>query len=397
MTAHLHRLLLIALALLLVPGAASGVTLVNKSAPDHHIEQLQFKLGTRVTPFFSWEQADDTVGTPGDLGFSLKFARLTLAGKFKPVQADGAPPLYFTQQVGVELMPEPRLKDAYFHVHVYDFLQFTFGQFKVASSRTNLESGEKALFARRPRLRELVPSRDMGVSFHGFLVRRHLQWRVGAFNGEGSNRVSNINDKFLLNGSITVSPFGSDSKVMGLHRDRWAKELAQAGLPDLPMLDLSYNIVYNVIGPQGQEAATIAHVGGLFFHWRWFTVQAEGLYKITDYEDTNIADFNGWAMYANAGIFPPMVPYLQDHVIFLVRYEQWDEYMPQRLVVPLAGATDPHQAQRKFEFGVAWVASQPLFKGLAELRAQVTYAILDELEGQRYDNNLLTVSAQLTF
>ena len=42
----------------------------------------------------------------------------------------------------------------------------------------------------------------------GFLPEHRLEWALASFNGEGANRLGNVNRKMLWVGRIAVSPLG---------------------------------------------------------------------------------------------------------------------------------------------------------------------------------------------
>lgn len=97
----------------------------------------------------------------------------------------------------------------------YDFtkgkkaFQLKAGQFKVPFGRQELTSSGSQQFVDRSAVSNtFARGRDIGVQLWGTPLGGKLDWRVGAFNGNGRTVSSNDNDKLQYNARLTFQPFG---------------------------------------------------------------------------------------------------------------------------------------------------------------------------------------------
>ncbi|MCK6526686.1 OprO/OprP family phosphate-selective porin [Myxococcota bacterium] len=379
--------LAVAAASHLGPGEVSGAEIVSVDAAKGGFDHLGVRLGGFLQPRFTLVPEDEAVGSAGELGFEVKRVRFELGATLKKELRPGVD-LTISPAMSVELMPEPKLKDGYVEVGLGPWVHLRGGQFKAATSRTVLTSDRAILFPERAMLSQLVPDYEIGAQVAGSFGKRHVEYALGAFNGEGSNRISNVNRKMLWVGRVAVSPLGAPGRASELMAP------APAG-PHRPTFTLGYAVHANVEGEPGEEEASMGHDVEAFLHWRWFTLQGEFLWKVVDFEDQAITDYRQSAWYAQMGMFLPAVPWAQEHLALLFRAEQADAYVPVGSDVPLAGATDPHQAQRAFGFGIGYYGSLPLFKAVGDLRLQAVYTVRQELEDQPYDNDEFVIAGHL--
>lgn len=370
----------LALLVALVPSAAQARELVDM-VPDQGFQRIRYDLGGFIQPRFTREQEDDAHAYAGQVGFAVRRARLELKGTYD-LQGDAS----VVHKVSWEMMPEPRLVDAYLDLGPSDAVRVRWGQFKTPTSRSMLVSDRRTLFPERGEILNMTPQRDLGAMAHGELGEHHLEWAAGVFNGEGTNRIANVNRKFLYAWRAVVSPLGGPGTV---------EELMASDAPTT--VSLGYSGFLNVEGPEGTEEARIAHTAEGFAHWRWLTVQAEWLWGFADWENPAVADynFNGW--YAQAGLFLVGVPWAQEHVALLGKVEQVEEYAPIDAVVPLTSAQDPAQARRQTWLGVGYYVGAPHFRSIHTLRLQVAYGLKEELESLPYDDDELQVAAHMSF
>jgi hypothetical protein len=349
--------------------------------PEQGFSRIRYDFGGFVQPRFSKVPEDETEASPGQIGFVVRRARIELKGIY-----DTAGEASVEHKVSWELMPEPRLVDAYIDVGPNDAVRLRWGQFKTPTSRSMLVSDRRTLFPDRGEILNMTPQRDIGAQLHGELGDHHFEWATGVFNGEGTNRIENVNRKFLYAWRAVVSPIGSPGTT---------EELMS---PDQDTtFSLGYSGFFNVEGPEGSEEARIAHTAEGFAHWRWITVQGEWLWGFADWEPTAVADYNSTGWYVQTGIFLPAIPWAQDHIALLGKYEQVEEYDPIDAEVPLVSAQDEAQARRNTWVGVGYYVGAPYFRSIHTLRLQVAYGMKEELEDRPYDNNELQVAAHMSF
>jgi hypothetical protein len=87
--------------------------------------------------------------------------------------------------------------------------QIQIGQFKVPFGRQEMTSSERQQFVDRSILSgEFTLSRDIGAQLWGGLFGGKLEYRAGAFNGAGRNRVADENDKLQYNARLMLQPWG---------------------------------------------------------------------------------------------------------------------------------------------------------------------------------------------
>ena len=178
------RTLLCGLAMLLLwlPRDATAYEVVNKPLPSRLFESVNVDLGGFVQARFRFSPDDTAAGTDGDIGFSLQRVRLELKGDL--LAPDGSRwGLNIRQKYSIELIPEPRLQDAYINVGLGTLFQLRFGQFKAPIHRAILVSDANNLFPDRSQITGFVPERELGLMLHGWWGSRQLEWQAAVFNG----------------------------------------------------------------------------------------------------------------------------------------------------------------------------------------------------------------------
>ena len=392
-------------ALALTPTALAAKVF---SGSTDTFDKVSLQMGGYLQPRFSFEQEDPTAQHDGDLGFALRRARFETAASFvrSADGVDGWTGPSLATGMTVELMPEARLQDAWVDLRLAHPLQLRLGQFKAPTTRNQLVSTSAVIFQDLSELADLAPEREIGAQLMGFVGQHHLDYAAGVFNGEGTNRLSNVNDELLMAGRLTVSPLGAPSRPVEVLPQGWSLlgEDAPLGAYD-PQATFSVGGTgfRNVTGAEGTQEGTWGVGADAFFHYRWVNLSGEWLTGQVDWEDENIADygFSGW--YAQAAIFPPMVPWAQDHLALIARVQQHDALIPDVAgSVPLVGPTDENQEAREVTMGVALFAGAPWF-GSAEspdlhaVRAQLQWSMRQELESLDYDNDELLLATQVAF
>lgn len=398
-----RRLLPAAAAVLLAAASRPAAAYeVLKTDPKGDFDELRMDVGGFIQPRFISQPEDEDANSPGEVGFAVRRARFELKGDLDQFGENRKDKKFgIASKIGVETIPEARLVDAYVNVRLMPEVQLRAGQFKAPTGRSWMVSDRRTLFPERGEITELYPGRQMGAMVHGRTKKNYVEYGLGAFNGEGTNRLANVNRKFLYAGRVVVAPLGSPGTVKGELLD--------------PEEELTFSVGYsgflNVIGPEEQEEATIGHNAEAFFHWRWVSIQGEYLWRFTDWQDPAIADFNSGGYYAQIGSFVPAVPWAEEHVALLYKFQELDELDATEDPVSPTGPDDPAIARRTHTIGAGIYAGSPFFPSIHTMRLQVEYTIKQELEaadGTRFDgapadspfafdNNTLVVAGHLTF
>ncbi|HUP59475.1 MAG TPA: porin [Thermoanaerobaculia bacterium] len=101
------------------------------------------------------------------------------------------------------------LEDANFNFAHSRAFQVKAGQFKVPFGRQELTSSGSQQFVDRSIVsNEFARGRDIGVQFWGLTLGNRIDWRIGAFNGNGRTVSANDNDAFQYNARVTWQPWG---------------------------------------------------------------------------------------------------------------------------------------------------------------------------------------------
>lgn len=102
-----------------------------------------------------------------------------------------------------------QLEDVNINYATSKALQVKVGQFKVPFGRQELTSSMNQQFVDRSIVSgEFAKGRDVGVQLWGSVLEERIDWRVGAFNGNGRGVSTNDNDAFQYDARITFQPFG---------------------------------------------------------------------------------------------------------------------------------------------------------------------------------------------
>ena len=367
-------------------GPAFAVELLNTRKESEGFDETRVNVGGFVQPRFVRIPEDKPNEVPGEVGFQVRRARLEFASSFFELGPESHRTFGLVAKTSIELMPEARLVDAYVDAVARPILALRVGQFKTPTSRTLLVSDRNTALPERPDIDTQGPQRQIGAMVHGHTRKNHLEYGLGAFNGEGTNRLGNVNRKFLYAGRVVVSPWGgpgTEDELLGPTVD--------------PTLSLGYATWFDVAGEEGQEDATIAHNAEFFAHWRWLNLQSEYLWRFTDFEQPVLADFTGGGFYVQAASFLVGVPWAEDHISLVGRYEQADPFVSTRLNVPLTGPTDPAQGRRGISAGLGFYVGPPWFERVQDMRLQVLWTHYTETENQPFDNDELVLASHLAF
>ncbi len=376
----------------LAPGSSRAYDVLDEELKNRVFDRAKLKIGGFLQPRFRYSPSDPAANVVGETGFSVQRARLEIQGQLlSPSHRKFG--LRMGQKFSLELMPNPQLQDAYLDIAFGDLIQIRVGQFKAPIHRAILVSDANNLFPDRNQITTFVPEREIGLMLHGWWGKRQIEWQAAIFNGEGPNRVINVNRRFLVAGRVVFSPFGSPGATYEILRD-WRPEGVEKFRP---IFSLGYSFHYNVEGDPGQELAYVGHNVEGFFHWRFLTVMSEFFFKFADFQDPAPADFNQIGWYVQLGAFWYGVPWAEDHIALVARVEQGDRFKPINSDQPAAGPTDPGQASRRTAVGIGLYAGEPLFKFVQEARLIISYTFKEELEGFPLKNDEFNLSMNFTF
>ncbi len=145
-------------------------------------------------------------------GFDVRRARLDLKGEVSP---------YFAYRFQTDFSGGPKIIDAYAEIKLSDYFNITVGQFKVPFSMENLtSSGKMELIDRSQVVEALVArgkdvignynGRDIGAQVGGTLIKNKgaslVEYRLGIFNGSGTNIADTSNEAKDVSGRLIFNP-----------------------------------------------------------------------------------------------------------------------------------------------------------------------------------------------
>lgn len=255
-----------------------------------------------VRPGGAWIQDDDAVQEDQD-GFTVQ-ARAGVEARMgdAPVSA----------RVEVELLPSPTLKDAFVAWAPASWLELRAGQFRVPFSVQQLASTTRRQLPDDARAigaveigREIGAQATLGVPIAG---RQRLVLTSGVFNGEGANRIQNVNERVMFAQRATIAPFG-------------ARPSPFEGPGDNELyVGLGGGWVYDYAG-DGETAEETNLLGAdLQIAFSVLSLQAEWMDLEVVHANATVADYRARGGYVQAGCFVPIV-WASDHVELVGRWE----------------------------------------------------------------------------
>lgn len=178
----------------------------------------QVKISNRVQLRYTHELPDETVQLSGTKeegdsrgSFRIRRAKFKIDGWFYK------PWLLYELQLNWPAVttsgnPGAMLEDANINWDVTHDKKFMvkFGQYKVPFGRQELtSSGSQQLVDRSQVSNAYARGRDLGLQLWGAAFGNRVEWRAGAFNGNGLTRSTNDNDTFQYNARIMIQPNGA--------------------------------------------------------------------------------------------------------------------------------------------------------------------------------------------
>jgi hypothetical protein len=188
-------------------------------------DNAYLEISSRVQVRFTEEGPSDnlTVGVPGGLvagdprgSFRIRRAKFKLEGWMIRPWLTYETQLNFPALVSNNANSSNAgalLEDAAFDI---DFtkgrgkFRLHAGQFKPPYGGQELTSSGSQMFVDRALVsNSFFRGRELGVAVWGAAANNRLEWRVGAFNGNGVTRTANDNNKFLYSARLMFQPNGS--------------------------------------------------------------------------------------------------------------------------------------------------------------------------------------------
>ena len=176
------------------------------------------EMSSRVQVRFTEELPDDNTqlaGTPARgvqrPSFRIRRAKFKLEGWIMRSWLTYETQLNFPAVTGAN--PGALLEDAAFDVDVSKgrgTFRVHAGQFKPPWGAQEMTSSGNQMFVDRALVsNSFFRGRETGVALWGATANNQLEWRIGAFNGNGMTRPTNDNDKLQYNARLMWQPNGS--------------------------------------------------------------------------------------------------------------------------------------------------------------------------------------------
>ena len=322
-----------------------------------------------VQPGFAWRQDDAALLTDTD-GFSAA-ARFGIEATAEPIQ--------LRARVEVDLQPEPVLEDAFVNWSPHPVFSLNAGQMKVPFSISHLASDtRRQLPVDNAVTRVSGIDRDLGVSAEFRLpIAQKPRAAVSSavMNGEGKNRLENVNDSFMFAQRLVVYPLGP--------RERPAEGRSAA-----PYLGLGGGWVYNFTGADDSATEFNTFAAELQFAAGVFSIQAEFADVEVVHASPDVVDYHSTGTYGQLGLFIP-APWVSQHVE-LVGRAGWAEPND-----ALASNID-EVATIDIDVGInLYIPETPPY--MQDVKLQVAYRHSIQDEGGQVDDDRLDVVATVRF
>ena len=327
-----------------------------------------------VRPGFTWI-ADDPSNPTAQDGF-IADARVGFDGQLAQLPISG--------RAELALLPEPVVTDASVTVTPVPWLFVRLGQMKVPFSINRIAVDTRRQFTTTPTfLAEASITREIGadVTVRVPIAKAdRIVLSSGIYNGEGPNRIQNVNQRFQLVQRVLVTPFG-------------ARSGAFEGTNRRPYLGVGGGWMYDYAGEElgAQEVNTFG--AELQFAWDIFSLQGEVLDQAIVHANTTVADYHVQGFYAQVGCFVP-APWARDHLEVVGRFDMSD---PNTAFGAAEGEAQPDlQATRRISAGLNYYVRKDPSR-FHDLKVQASFEHVDPLEGEDADDDSFTLTALARF
>ncbi|MES2638451.1 MAG: porin [Myxococcota bacterium] len=348
------------------------------SAPAPTLPAVAVRPFAWVRPAFTWI-ADDPQRPAAQDGFTAE-ARIGVEASLAelPVSA----------KVELALLPEPQLTDAFLSVAPLSFVTVNLGQMKVPFSLHRLASDTRRQLPHGVGfLAEAGIGREIGADVVIDLPiagKTRAVLTSGVYNGEGANRIQNVNQRFLYAQRVLLTPLGAR---------RSPSEGVGGGTDRAVYVGIGGGWLYDYEG-DGLTAAESNTFGlELQLAWNVLSFQAEAVDQQIVHANAAVADYRVQGAYGQLGCFVP-APWVRDHVELVGRVEAAE---PNTTFGAAEGEAQPDlQATQTLTGGInVYVRAAP--ERLHDLKLQVAYAHVTPLEGADLNDDSFTVSATARF
>lgn len=335
-------------------------------------------------------------------GFDLRNARLEGSGRIKTAQGN-----LFVKLQGDLAGGGFSLRDGYGGWAPWNALRFSIGQMKVPFAYAILNSSRTLQLPDRQMNEQIGWGRDLGLTLSGDaeltkIAERPfvLHYAVGAFNGEGENQFSNINDRNLYAGRLLLQPLGeigSDepdlSPCVGLGEESCDPD---ASRPLRVALGASFG--HDPLSARGKNFDLNRRETrwGIDAHLKWSGLSLHAEYLRGDLPATaNDGAFAREGWYVQAGYNPSWFDWLEP----VVRYEALDYDTARDNTGP--GATPDQvgfQARTRTTFGLnAFITGYDGRLMLAYVMTDLQEGLSESPQGDPLYGDRLVLQAQIGF
>lgn len=322
-----------------------------------------------LRPGFTWRQDDPALLTDTD-GFSA-LARFGVEAAAEPIQ--------LRARLEIDLQPEPVLQDAFVNWSPHPVFSLNVGQLKVPFSISHLASDTRRQLPTENAVTHVAGiGRDMGVSAEGRLPiaqKPRASFTTAVMNGEGKNRLENVNDQFLFAQRLVITPFGS--------RERPAE-----GRSPTPYLGFGGGWIYNLTGADESATESNTLAAELQFAVGVLSLQGEFVDVEVIHASPDVADYRSMGAYGQFGVFIP-APWVDKHLELVGR----------------AGFAEPHDGLQSNVDEVAtidldaglnlYIPETPQF--MQDVKIQVAYRHSIQDESDEIDDDRLDVVGTVRF
>ncbi|MFN7142224.1 MAG: hypothetical protein ACK4YP_00485 [Myxococcota bacterium] len=288
------------------------------------------------------------------------------------------PTLPVSAKVEVALLPEPTLTDASVTVAPLPWLDLRFGQVKVPLSVSRMASDTRRLLPRGPTfLAEADVTREIGADVTvrvPLAGRDRLALASGVYNGEGPNRLQNVNQRYQLVERVLVTPFGARRSVF-------------EGTDRALYVGIGGGWMYDFSGDGEGASETNTYAAEIQAAYDVLSIQAEILDQDIVHANASVADYRVRGFYVQLASFVP-APWARDHVELVGRLELAE---PNTAFGAAEGEAQADlQSTRRVTGGLnVYVRKDPA--RFHDLKVQAAYEHVDPLEGADLDDDTFTL------
>jgi phosphate-selective porin OprO/OprP len=273
-------------------------------------DNAYLEISSRVQGRFTEELPDDNTqlaGTPGKgvqrPSFRIRRAKFKLEGWILKSWLTYETQMNFAALNGSNLGAV--VEDAAFDV---DFTQgkglfrVHAGQFKPPWGAQEMTSSGSQMFVDRALVsNSFFRGRETGVALWGATRNNKLEWRIGAFNGNGMTRVTNDNDKLQYNARLMWQPNGSQV----LNQRAWitgalySESDFESTVVPIYALAINWESQNNFASTTGNDQKWNAYSVDGIYKFKGFS--ANGMYSLADRRPETGAKFNAAGGFIQAG------------------------------------------------------------------------------------------------